>query len=253
MRSVREFNFVKRLERELCLKKTEDWYRVSKDVIREKGGEEFLKHNHGKPIELLRRVYPTHRWYLFRFEENVPAGYWNDRENVIDFVECMGIHFGCKKMSDWYQLKTRDVIEFGGSRVLQKFNGIQNLLQSVYPDHDWVDNLWRSGKQFGSLRLSSDRKEFVNHVTSELFLHSLDDWYRVSKKEMQEFTSVAQMNKYSLDFILTEVFPEHSWDVQKLKFKNNHSFVKSAQGRLYRIVRFLFPQSGDLLHSVLRL
>ena len=50
-----------------------------------------------------------------------------------------------KNMSDWYKVKVSNIIEHGGSILLDRYqDSLCNALMKVYPSHSW--HPWRFGK-----------------------------------------------------------------------------------------------------------
>jgi len=43
-----------------------------------------------------------------------------------------------KRMNSWYKVTRNDIIQKGGSGLLNKYgNSPSKLIQTVYPEHDW--------------------------------------------------------------------------------------------------------------------
>jgi hypothetical protein len=73
-------------------------------------------------------------------------------------------------------------------------------------------------------------------------LRSLDDWYRVSGKQIQKFVPTVGFSTTILPKWLQSVYPEHNWDTSKLSLKG--SLVKASQRELTITVNKIFPHLG---------
>ena len=70
----------------------------------------------------------------------VPKGFWEDKDNHKAFLTKIGEDLGYTKPEDWHKIKADDLVKQKAGRHLlyNHYSGsIQNMLSTVFPDHDW--------------------------------------------------------------------------------------------------------------------
>jgi hypothetical protein len=55
---------------------------------------------------LLSIVYPELEWLPWKFQQQVPMGFWEDRYNQKKFVNWASTELKINEMSDWYNVTT---------------------------------------------------------------------------------------------------------------------------------------------------
>lgn len=69
---------------------------------------------------MLQELLPTIKWKSPWHFKSLPTDYWTIPENQLQFFNEMEDILGVKKKEDWYAVKLVDVIEKGGSELLNK-------------------------------------------------------------------------------------------------------------------------------------
>ena len=230
----------------LSLKTLEDWYNVKLD-------EEILKHDKqgvlnafgGSLAGALKSAYPDHNWLFYRFHsEHVPFGFWNTVQNHKIFMDHLYEHLGFESMDAWYQLRAKDIRDFGGSFLLTKYysNSPSKLLQYVYPEHRW--DIWRFPRVPNGTweQMSRDKwRELILWLSERLKIQNLDGWYRVSFPQIAKLVSGVPFERFSLQEILVGAFPDHPWEISKLQ--NRRGTIKASQRVLFSVLKDIFPTS----------
>lgn len=232
--------FLDRLGGSLGFREPKDWYRLTVEDLRKHGGAGLLSKYDGSPSLLVRSVYPDHEWNLCQFVV-VPKVHWNRA-----FMERLGKKLGFKEMKDWYRLTAEDLRQNGGGWLLSRHGGSPSLLvRSVYNDHDWC--VWR----FRGLRVELDLRgklEVVERLGEELMVRRLEDWYRISWKQIGEVVPVVLLRRYPLEELLPLAFPNHVWDLARLQSRRG-GINKPSQRLLVRTLEGIFPDTGGF-HSM---
>jgi hypothetical protein len=142
-------------------KSLDDFYRVSPKYIIQNGGKSLLEKVFGGSLsKALQFVYPNHTWYPWLFkQQNLPNGYWDQKDNQKQFMNWLGKELGFQKMDDWYKL-TRENIKFNGGTGLFERHGSSRLtlLQSTFSEHKWqrkFEMVQKTNAQFMNFRRSS--------------------------------------------------------------------------------------------------
>jgi hypothetical protein len=178
--------------------------------------------------------------------KKVPNGFWEVSTNQRDFLDWLGRHLGFTRMEDWYQVTKRDIIEHGGASLLHRFNNSPSeALKTIYCEFLWE---WKKKEkgfanvQKGYWDIKENRVNLIERIGKELHVKDLDDWYRISYTQIHRVAPLTAFQKYPLEKILAEVYPNHSWDLFKLKSKRGE--MKSSQRMLTVMVQKLFSHSS---------
>ena len=84
------------------------------------------------------------------------------------------------------------------------------LFSAVYPEYEWLP--WKFHR-ISTDGWESSAKQFMQLAAKELNVNSLDDWYNVSKDDLQRVEGGKRILKVyrTLYNILAAVYPEHGW------------------------------------------
>jgi hypothetical protein len=158
-------------------------------------------------------------------------------------LESIGKKLGLKGMEDWYGVTTHQIRKHGGSQLIGLSGGSPSrLLQTLFPEHTF--HLWRFHQLPKDMweRLGKENSlEFLEWTAKQLKLRSLDDWYRVSMKQLQQIAPIKVFGRKNLVKILMESYPEHSWDPSRFLVQKT---LKASQRLLAAVVEEVFPGSG---------
>jgi len=130
----------------LGLQNLSQWNEISVEVIKQHGGAPLLS-RYANLGDALRAIYPEHAWDYYE-RASLPQHYWEDFQNVIDFVKRLEKEYRIQNEEDWYRISRQQIIRLHGSRLLQNYAGLYGILKAVYPDHQWdLDRMKRSNKR----------------------------------------------------------------------------------------------------------
>lgn len=229
--------FVEWLGKELNYKCLHDWYGVKMEDILSRGGSYLLSRYQNSPFRLLQGVYEDHEWNFWRFPH--AFNFWEQRENQLKFLEWLGDRLGVKGMEGWYGITTADVarIEESAPFLSQFGNSIGKALLQLYPQHPWIP--WKIHKVTqGFWKSVENQKKFVGWLEKELYVRQLDDWYRVSFKQINSVAPLTLLHRVGLDKLLMTVYQQHPWDAKRLNARLGR--MKAAQRLLAALVQELF-------------
>jgi hypothetical protein len=145
--------------------------------------------------------------------KNLPHGFWDRFENQKVFMDWLRIELGFNQTTDWYKLTAKEIFEKGGPSLLKKYGGSPfKLLQSVYPEHIWIE--WK----FERIILTPEQKlQLIEYLAKALCIQNPKDWLKVDLKKIGELISPILMSKYPLKQLLQEYYPDISWNRQLKK------------------------------------
>ena len=198
--------FVNDLKEKLNLKNSKDWNLISHKQIQLLGGSSLL--NKISLFELKCIGYPKGK---YKFEK--PIGYWENKENVIQFLDFLKDHFHLKTFEDWNSLHSKQILSFnGGSTLLNKYS-LYELKCLGFPDGKLKFN--SEYKPAGYWDNKENIQNFLNDLKNKYNLQSFDDWNSISRKQIHLLGGGRLFSKYSLYELKCLGFPDG-----KLKFNS---------------------------------
>ena len=166
-----------------------------------------------------------------------PKNHWNSLDNQRLFINELGDTLGVKKIDDWYSITTRQIRKLGGGGILKRYNGsLYTLLQTVYPDYQWI-----------TLNNKTVPQHFWSNIENmKIILHSLirkyrisekKDWYRISASQIQQEGGGYLIQKYGgLTEVLRLVYSDQKWnqkDIQNRTKKSSQRWLKLCLSQMW--------------------
>jgi hypothetical protein len=234
----------------LAYSKLEDWYKISKSTIVANHGSSLLAHYYNNsPSSFVRRMVPDHPWIEWRFNM-VSNGFWSSWDNRRAYFEWLSKDLGLTSMNDWYSVKKEDITSRNGAGVLvhRYANCVSLALADVFPEHEWQSWRWNRAPPLywstvseSGTRVNMSALEFIQQAAKTLSISSLEDWYRISKPQLQRAGIMGIVSVYGgLPSLLKRLYPDHRWEASRFVSLNK----RSRQRHLVNIVQQLFPHSG---------
>ena len=145
-------------------------------------------------------------------------GFWNDARNHRKFIEDLAVKVKIDdKRKEWPILLTRKLLdENGGSTLHRKYKGIRELLETIYPNEEFIfkrkpRNYWDN---------IDNQRKFMDQYMIDNNITSLDDWNHVRVIDFKKNGGRGILEKYPNFFNLLEtIFPDHTWNIDKRKQK----------------------------------
>jgi len=120
-------------------------------------------------------------------------------------------------------------------------------LLSIYPEFDWI--IWKFetvAKRFWRHYEGESDAKFLHEMSNSFHIRHLDEWYRVSRKELQIIGAERFVKKRGgLMKLLSEVYPNYKWNNEKFLGKQK----KSSQWWLYKTLKETFPPGIEILEE----
>eukprot|EP01118_Nematostelium_gracile_P001159 TRINITY_DN1119_c0_g3_i1.p1 TRINITY_DN1119_c0_g3~~TRINITY_DN1119_c0_g3_i1.p1 ORF type:complete len:421 (+),score=92.33 TRINITY_DN1119_c0_g3_i1:78-1340(+) len=223
--------FLEKLATKLKFTSKEDFYGLKVKDLEEDGGHSILSSHHRSPANVVMETFPEHPWEIQRFRK--PSGHFNSIENRRKYLKFLEISLKIREMEDWYRLKNSDF--YNAEEFLSKYgNSVPRLLQSEFPEHQWERSKFGNSRTPPDLSTLKFRRNFIEKLSQKLKIRSLDDWYRISSKEISQNFPLSTFKKEPLLKLLNETYPQHHFQVES----GNR---RSSQRRLIRSIEDLFP------------
>ena len=237
-------NFLNNLKNKLNLKSIEDWNSLTQKQIEINGGRTLLQKY--SLYELKCLGFPDGS--LFFDTTNKPAGYWNDKNNVLKFLDELKEILNLTTIEDWNSITAKQIQFNGGSTLLLKYSIFELKCLACPEGKLEFDRAYRSPKPPGYWDNEENIKQFLNELQKKYNLRNIQDWSRTSTEQIRENGGDGLMNKYSLDEIIQIVFPD-----TKIERESKFGVLKRASQRwLFIQTQKLFPQEEiieDYFHS----
>lgn len=144
----------------------------------------------------------------------VPNGFWNIKQNRLDYLNWLGAQLDFKKMDDWYGITKKQISEKGGGGLLSHFkDSPSKLVRSVYSEHPWVD------EKFKRIQLGLRVKNDLERIGKQLGVNQMDDWYGVTVRDIHVMGGSGIINMFgnSPSLLIQSVYPQHPWNLEKFR------------------------------------
>jgi hypothetical protein len=154
----------------------------------------------GSLTKALQAVYPDHKWEPWQFAK-VEDGFWDSIENQREFLASLHTPLGIFELAQWYRVTAHELKANGGRGLLQRYNGsMRDMLLATYPRHPWQEwrFLYKTTGNDTPVEAEDTRRHhlqgFMDNLAVKLSLKELDDWYRVSQKEVRRNKLISNLN-----------------------------------------------------------
>jgi len=240
--------FFDKLGRRLGFTSLEDWYLVKQEDFIKHGANGLLEqYYHNSPTEALLAIYPDFGWVIWKFK-TVPQGFWKDKRNQQKFFDWVGNQLGFKSFEDWYKITRGDIGKFGGSELLSRYNkSPMKALMSIYSEFSWI--IWKFDiVAIGFWKHYDGAKDdkFLYEISNTLQITNLNEWYRVSRKDLQNSgAEIFVKRRGGLMMLLSGIYPNHNWNRENFLIKQR----KSSQWLLLKTIQEIFPPGIEILEE----
>ena len=190
-------------------------------------------------VNMLKELYPEHQWREWRFKGQVPKHFWTHKENIKRwFTLEIAEKFGWSQMEDMYQL-TQPIItdNYGNGLSAHIINGSPiQLLQMLYPEHDWLFWKFVSAPNNAWSTIENQRK----YLQASLDNKPVETLYNYSVRgDLPHGLTLKYKSLYEL---AKACFPETKWDENKFHcYKTEAKMYSYLSGKLPHIVKQFCP------------
>ena len=71
--------------------------------IKQNNGFSLILQNNNSHIKLITSAYSNYPWLMWKFN-HTPKGFWNDENNLKDYMDWLSEKLNIKTMEDWYNV-----------------------------------------------------------------------------------------------------------------------------------------------------
>ena len=206
-------NFLLDIKHKCNLRTKEDWDAITHKQIQSLGGRSLL-HNHSI-VEIKCMGFPEGELYFKEQTKSKPSGYWNNKENILQFLEEIRKKYNLKTAEDWNLIKRNQIIVNGGISLVCKYSmyeikcmgfpeGISLFNKSIQLEtNEKLSKFWENKENI---------LQFLDKLKEKYNLKTTDDWNSITKKQIQSIekgrVSTSLLKKYSLFELKCFGFPD---------------------------------------------
>eukprot|EP01114_Cavostelium_apophysatum_P012589 TRINITY_DN2854_c0_g1_i1.p1 TRINITY_DN2854_c0_g1~~TRINITY_DN2854_c0_g1_i1.p1 ORF type:complete len:464 (+),score=89.13 TRINITY_DN2854_c0_g1_i1:116-1507(+) len=231
------------LGKQLGMKTWEDWYQIKTTDV-QLHGRGLLNHYGNSLVKAITTIFPEHQWKIWKFEK-ITEGFWQNRDHQRDFLADLAKFHNFNSWEDWYRVTNQMIRVHGGASLLILYGGsAMKAIMSVFPEHHW--KLWKfSNAPDGYWDDVNNAREVIECVSKELNIKRMDDWYRVTREQLNDLGLSTLLARHGgLIPLLGAVFPQYPWDRNRLW---SRSKLSKMQQLLFRFTREILGDShGDV-------
>ena len=173
-----------------------------------------------------------------------PYGFWDNNENIMNFLENLQIQLRLDTPKDWNLLTRKQILQFGGSRLLQKYSMYEIRCLGCPKGKELFRH---TPKTQGYWDNKENIEKFIDELKEKLNLKTVEDWKRLSHFQIKQYGGDGLINKFSLEEIIQFGNP----DIDTVS-NENYLSKRSSQRWLFLQVQKLFPHDEiveDYFHS----
>eukprot|EP00026_Physarum_polycephalum_P004583 Phypoly_transcript_04605.p1 GENE.Phypoly_transcript_04605~~Phypoly_transcript_04605.p1 ORF type:complete len:666 (+),score=84.92 Phypoly_transcript_04605:285-2000(+) len=224
--------YFKYLQKKLGITKLEDWYKVTRVSV-----PKYSRFLEGTSLlEVLKKKYKDHEWLPWKFH-HVANNTWRDPSFQRRYIQYLKGKLRIKNPEDWYRVKVSDFRENDGGTLCRLFDdSCYKLLMTLYPELNLQP--WRFKREWDK----EYNKPFLVYLGEKLGYKTMEDWYRVSSKDILTNHGQGLLQMYS-DFskAIIDNFRHHPWE--PWRFRHVKSYWKVQSNRV-AFFNYLFKKLG---------
>ena len=205
------FRFRDWFQKQLGIKKLEDWYEVTaSDFKRHHGGGVLLKYD-SSPSTFVMNVFDEYEWLPWMFR-SVPFRFWEKKTNARRYFQWLTEELKIKQLDDWYQITARDITQNYGSRFLQIYGGsVAAVVKRFHPKHRWLPWKFRNTPAH-FFKQKENRIQYLRWLERQLGYRRPEDWYQFVTPLYKKHCGKPLMEIYGYAYEgPKELYPEYDW------------------------------------------
>jgi len=201
-----------------------DWSAVTKKLIEREGGRPILKQYPSLHSALLS-VYPEHEEIFNDSKFRMPLLHWQDMKNQRQFFDNFAKKNGITHPSDWKHVTQKQVIQQGGSLILQQYPSLISALEAIYPEYEWNVTVSRARIPQKHWNDKENQRKFFDSFAANHNITVPSDWSHITYTQVINAGGRPILQRYdSLFSALKALYPEYDWDINttRIQAPKNH-------------------------------
>ena len=238
--------FLNNLKQKFNLNTAEDWDSISRKDIQMNGGGSLLKKY--SLFQLKSLGFPDGK--LSFYKPKVSKGHWEDKNNVLKFLDNFKIHYNLNTAKDWNSITQMQIRSFGGIGLLHKYSMFDLKCLGFPEGKDTFDTEY---KPSGYWENHQNIIQFLDKLKNIYNLRTFNDWNSLTAKLIKLNGGSTLLNKISLYELKCIGFPDGKSKFDKrIKYKpsgfwNDEKNVKEFLYKIKEIENFQTPEDWNSL------
>ena len=244
--------FLSELKEKYNLQTPEDWNSISGKQIKSIGGNTLLSKY---SIYQLKCMACPEGKSIFD-NQLKPSGYWDNKENVIQYLNEIQQKFNFQTPEDWNSITHKQILSLGGWGLLKKYSILEVKCMACPEGKLLFEQIYKPAQFWKN---ETNRNRFLLQLKDKYHLHTLLDWKRISKNQIIS-QGGSWLFKGNHDYLNTQIELDHPDKENKKYFiplkdlisDLNYNFKRSSQRWLFLQIQKLFPNEEiveDYFHS----
>ena len=193
--------FLSKVKEKYNLNTPEDWNSITTNHIISNGGWTLVKKY--SMFEIKCMACPEGK---SSFNTKQSSGYWENKENVLQFLEKVKKKFNLKTPEDWNSILKKQIQLSGGSSLLNKYSMFE-LKCMACPEGKLSFN--NPPQQSGYWENEENILQFLSKIKEKYNLNTPEDWNSITKKQIQSYNGGNTIvSKYSIYELKCMACPE---------------------------------------------
>ena len=188
-------NFLSEIKEKYNLQTPEDWNSITHKHIQSNGGGPLLSKY--SIFEIKCMACPEGKSTF-----NKPKGYWDNQENILNFLSEIKEKYNFKTPEDWNSITQKHIISNGGSTLLVNYS-LYEIKCMAYPERKSSFNnppgYWDNQENIDN---------FLSKIKEKYNLQTPEDWNSITRKHIQSNGGGSFLQKYSMFEIKCMACPE---------------------------------------------
>lgn len=145
----------------------------------------------------------------------VPNGFWDYRENRVQYLDWLGVQCGFVEIQDWYVVRKSHFVTNRGGGMLHNCyrDSVVSAMQDYRPEFDWSPWKFCSVPQ-GFWKDKERRLAYMKWLGAQLGYSAHADWYDITKQSFKDHYGAGLLqNQFgnSPQRAVFEYMPEYDW------------------------------------------
>ena len=157
---------------------------------------------------------------------NNPPGYWEKKENILDFLHEIKMKYNLNSPEDWNAITSKHIQSNGGGTLRQKYSIFELKCmacpegKSIFKNTKHPARYWEKEENIN---------EFLSKIKEKYNLHTPEDWNSITQKHIQSNGGRTLFRKYSMYELKCMACPEGKSIFNKSKPKQEYKFWENEE------------------------
>lgn len=167
----------------------------------------------------------------------VPMGFWGNIDNQHRYFRWLEKKIGINKIEDWYKVSKMTFRRNSGHTLLSNYynDSVPQAVKAIFPDHKWLP--WNfSHVPRGFFSKLENQKAYMEWLSSQLEINSMDKWYSVKQSDFAKFRGKHFLQSQyggNVEQALRAVYVAHNWQSWKFAQVPNGFWDSIENQRLF--------------------